>query len=245
MSPRPFIVERTGRVEAWRLRTLPGDGVDGVLLDIAGALSEFYASPDVDVLLLLGAVGATDPPSGPRGRVDDEPSDRARVGEALSARLATVSKPLIAVLDAGADADCLWLVLHCDLRIAPTDFAFAMPAVDDGVWGPMSIARLCDVVGRARALDWLWFRRTIDATEALRAGLVDLVVPRERMHDEAWAMATALTREPAIAVAAAAVKRAAVGTAAARPVAMAFWGGGVPWPDAGGLQGNGAQRWTG
>lgn len=253
---RHLTIERRNRVEVWTLRRLPSDEVDGtLLLEIAGAVSDFHASPEVDVLLVWSAAGDDARGDGGSGPA----AEQERMADETSSRLTSLRKPLIAVLDGDKDADWLWLILHCDLRLAATDLAFAMPDVDRGSWAPMGIARLCDVVGRERTLEWLWFRRTIDAGEALRRGLVDRVVPRARLRDAAWEMATALTREHRRPEAVEAVKRAVAGAARgagargvrteeqASParVAMAFWGADVPSPGAALETTNGVHRGLG
>lgn len=63
----------------------------------------------------------------------------------------------------------------------------------------LSLSRL---LGRPRALRFLYEGTLVPAEEALRMGLVDFVVPAERLREEVQAYAAELARKPARALAA-------------------------------------------
>lgn len=69
------------------------------------------------------------------------------------------------------------LALGCDLRVAAASTRFAIPEVDLGIpltWG--AVPRLIREVGAARAKELILLCDRIDASEALRMGLVNRVV---------------------------------------------------------------------
>ena len=84
----------------------------------------------------------------------------------------------------------LEMALHCDLRLAAPNARFALPETGLGIipaaGGTQTLPR---AVGRARALDMLLTGRIVDAVEALAWGLVNRVVPGDRLMDEAVDMA--------------------------------------------------------
>jgi enoyl-CoA hydratase len=72
--------------------------------------------------------------------------------------------------------------LCCDLRIASEDARFGLPEVALGIipaaGGTQTLPR---AVGRSKALELLLTNEWIDAGEALRIGLVNQVVPKEKL----------------------------------------------------------------
>jgi enoyl-CoA hydratase len=70
------------------------------------------------------------------------------------------------------------IALACDLRFSADTGKFAIPAARLGiVYGLHSVKRLVSLVGPAAAKDILFSARTLDATEALRIGFLNRVVP--------------------------------------------------------------------
>lgn len=74
------------------------------------------------------------------------------------------------------------LITACDLRVAADDAAFAVPPAKLGLIYPQpDTARLIDLIGPAAAKRLLLTAGRVDAAWALRTGLVDEVVPAERL----------------------------------------------------------------
>jgi enoyl-CoA hydratase/carnithine racemase len=88
----------------------------------------------------------------------------------------------------------LQLALACDLRLASQDATFGMLEARFGLIPDLGgMHRLTRLVGPARARELVWSTRTIDAGEAERIGLVNAVVPADRLGAEAVALLTAVT----------------------------------------------------
>ena len=83
-----------------------------------------------------------------------------------------------------------------DIRIAEASARFGLPEVTLGFNPSYGIARLLDVVGGGPARDLLLTGRTIDATEALRMGLVTRVVPDGELDRAARELAAGIARHP-------------------------------------------------
>jgi enoyl-CoA hydratase/carnithine racemase len=105
-------------------------------------------------------------------------------------------KPVIAAVNGAAVGVGATLTLPMDIRIASEQARFGF------VFGKIGIVPdscsswfLPRVVGLPKALQWTLTAEMIDAAAALAAGLVNAVVPPERLLDEAHRMAHRLTDE--------------------------------------------------
>ncbi|MEO6270883.1 MAG: enoyl-CoA hydratase-related protein [Lautropia sp.] len=82
------------------------------------------------------------------------------------------------------------LALFCDLRIASPDAVFSFPEMTLGAYpGSGAAIMLPRQIGRARAKELFFTARRVKADEALELGIVEWVVPREKMLDKAMDMA--------------------------------------------------------
>ncbi len=99
-------------------------------------------------------------------------------------RLETLPFPVIAVLDGDVFGGGCETILAADIRIATPDVRLAFTQGRFGLipgWG--GATRLTRLVGRGHALYLLMTGQPIRAREALGIGLVDRVVPRDRLED--------------------------------------------------------------
>ena len=112
-----------------------------------------------------------------------------------------LSRPVIAAIKGEALSAGLELALACDIRIAGESARFGLPETALGLL-PMGggTQRLPRIVGRAKALEMILLGRVIDASEALRCGLVSRVVADGRVDDEARALAEKIAARGPLAV---------------------------------------------
>lgn len=113
------------------------------------------------------------------------------------------TKPVIAAINGHAMGGGLELALCCHFRIMAEDpsFRLGLTELNLGIipgWG--GTQRLPRLVGRARALDMILFSKTVDANQALEMGLVDKIVPTEKLMEETNSLAQRLCERPPIAV---------------------------------------------
>jgi len=113
-------------------------------------------------------------------------------------------KPIIAAINGVALGGGLEIVLACDLRIASEKARFGVPEVTLGLipgWG--ATQRLPRMVPRCKAAELLLMGKIIDAEEAYRIGLVNIVVPPEAVMTTAKEWAEVICQAGPLAVRAA------------------------------------------
>jgi naphthoate synthase len=179
-------IDRPDRMNSFRARTVD---------ELIHLFTRAWADDEVGVICLTG--------SGDRAfSAGGDQKQRAETGdygpsesglfeiERLHRLIREVPKPVIAAVNGFAIGGGHVLHVVCDVTIAVEDAQFGQvgPRVGsfDAGFGNMYLAR---VVGEKRARE-IWFRcRRYDAATAERWGLVNAVVPRERLHAEVreWA----------------------------------------------------------
>jgi (E)-benzylidenesuccinyl-CoA hydratase len=121
-------------------------------------------------------------------------------GERSMGSLAT-QKPLVCAINGYALAGGLELALACDIRIAADNARFALTEVRIGsIPGAGGTQRLPRIVGQTNAMMMLLTGDQIDAAEALRIGLVSLVVPHADLRNRADAIARRIAANAPLAV---------------------------------------------
>ncbi len=117
-------------------------------------------------------------------------------------KLTGIEKPTLASIFGLTLGGGLELAMCCDLRIAAEDAMFALPEITLGIMpGSGGTQRLPRLVGAAKAKELLFLGDMVNAAEAYRIGLVNKVVPREKLAEETRAMAKKLASRPKAALA--------------------------------------------
>ncbi len=115
--------------------------------------------------------------------------------------LANVSKPVIAAIKGYCMAGGFEMVLQCDISIASDNAIFALPEVTHGFFpGGGACQRLPRLVGYQLARELIFTGRRWDAREAKEMGLVNRIVPLDKVLEEAMAMARKIASYPSIGV---------------------------------------------
>jgi enoyl-CoA hydratase/carnithine racemase len=112
-----------------------------------------------------------------------------------------LDKPVIAAINGAAMGAGLDMALMCDLRICADTAKFAESYIMMGlVPGDGGAYFLPRVIGMPKALELLLTGDVIGPDEALRMGLVNKVVARDRLMEEAAALAEKIAARPPLAV---------------------------------------------
>jgi enoyl-CoA hydratase/carnithine racemase len=118
--------------------------------------------------------------------------------------VARIPKPVVAAVTGYALGGGCELALCADVRFAADDATLGQPEILLGVIpGAGGTQRLTRLVGPSRAKDIIFTGRFVKAEEALAIGLVDRVVPADRVYDEAVAWAGRFAGAATLAVRAA------------------------------------------
>jgi enoyl-CoA hydratase/carnithine racemase len=118
--------------------------------------------------------------------------------------IARIPKPVVAAVTGYALGGGCELALAADVRFAAENAVLGQPEVLLGIIpGAGGTQRLSRLVGPSRAKDIIFTGRFVKADEALAIGLVDRVLPADRVYDEAVAWARQFSAAAAYAVRAA------------------------------------------
>jgi enoyl-CoA hydratase len=127
---------------------------------------------------------------------------KAKRGQAVFRLLETCGKPVIALINGFALGGGCELAMACTMRLANEKARLGQPEVKLGlIPGYGGTQRLPRLVGESTALKLLLSGEMIDAAEALRIGLVDEVVPAERLMERGEALARSIVAMAPLAVA--------------------------------------------
>lgn len=192
MTEQEVLVERQGAIglitlnRPARRNAIRYDGWHS----IAAAVGELGAADEIRVIVLRGAgeeafSAGADITEFPTFRSDRESG--ARYHEAVAGTLAAIGacpKPVIAMIHGHCIGGGCELAVACDLRLADDATRFAIPSAKRGIiLGVSELRSLRELVGLGAAKEMLLTGRTLDATEALRIGLVNQVVPRAELWE--------------------------------------------------------------
>lgn len=111
-----------------------------------------------------------------------------------------IPQPVIAEVQGIATAAGCQLVATCDLAIASDKSQFATPGVRIGLFCTTPMVALTRAIGRKRSLEMLLTGTPIDAPTAREYGLVNRVVPAERLRQESYALAERIAEASALTV---------------------------------------------
>jgi len=127
-------------------------------------------------------------------------SDDAPVLRFLRALVAT-EKPLLAAVNGAAIGIGTTLLLHCDLVYAAPNAKFQLPFVRLGlVPEAASTLLLPQLMGHRRAAAMLLLSETLNADQAVDAGLINAIVPADALFKTTMDKAMALTALPPAAL---------------------------------------------
>jgi naphthoate synthase len=165
------------------------------LFELSDAFNVARDDPGIGVVIFTGrgpeafCSGGDQRVRGDDGYVDDKGIGRLNVLD-LQVQIRRLPKPVIAMVAGYAIGGGHVLHIVCDLTVAADNARFGQtgPKVGsfDGGYGAGLLAR---IVGHKKAREIWYLCEQYDAQEALAMGLVNKVVPLERLEDEtvAWA----------------------------------------------------------
>lgn len=211
MGESPFrhiLVERADGIGWLRYHRPPVNAVDwDMLRELPRALESLIAAPDTRVIVVASALdryfsSGADLRSfgawhGPRMR------EWVTVCHRIVGLLRASPKPLLAAINGVAVGGGVEITWHCDVRFAAADARIGQPEIDIAYLPPIGATQaLSRLMGRTRALRFLYEGELIGAGEARALGLVDFVVPPGELRSAVTEYARRLISKPANALAA-------------------------------------------
>ena len=153
---------------------------DARVLVLTGAGKAFSSGMDLDNLKTL------------IGRTREQNLEDSRTMVTLFRSLYEFPKPTIAAVNGAAIAGGTGLALLCDFTLAIPEAKFGYTEVRIGFVPAIVATFLLRQVGEKIARDLLLTGRLFDAAEALRLGLINEIVPAEKLLDRARELALQL-----------------------------------------------------
>jgi enoyl-CoA hydratase/carnithine racemase len=164
--------------------------------NLADGLERIDKDPDARVIVLAGADGRhfcaggdisefAQLRSGPEAMASYD-----ALGKGVMARLRSIGKPTIAMIQGVCLGGGMALAANCDMRIAADNARLGVPAAKRGLsYDYAGLRLLVDLVGPAEAKRIMFTARQFPAAEASRIGLVSEIVPADALVEHVTALA--------------------------------------------------------
>ena len=174
--------------------------------EVIDALREFEASSSVRVIVFASALER-------HFSAGAELSTFVGIGEEGMARWCDVvhqivyamrrsSKPILAAIHGAAVGGGLEMTLHCDVRFAAQDARLGQPEVNLNFIPPVGATQaLARLIGRTRALKYLYDGNLLSGAEALALGIIDELTPPAALRETVQRYAETLCDKPPEALA--------------------------------------------
>src|SRR5436190_5625135 len=169
--------------------------------DLAAEVERFDSDPEIRCVVIAGsdeAFAAGADINALRERTFEE--SLRHPAAAFWRRMAACRTPLVAAVSGFALGGGCELALLCDLIVASESAEFGQPEITLGIIpGGGGTQRLARVIGKQRAMELVLTGRRIDAREAERLGLVNVVTADGEWLERALELAQRIARRPPIA----------------------------------------------
>lgn len=111
-------------------------------------------------------------------------------------RIRLIKKPILAAVNGLALGGGFELALSCDIIFASENVQMGFPEIKLGVMpGAGGTQRLTKIMGKAKALEWLWLGESMGAKEALHYGVINRIIPEEVLLEETLSFARKLAKQ--------------------------------------------------
>ncbi|MCC7292256.1 MAG: enoyl-CoA hydratase/isomerase family protein [Phycisphaerales bacterium] len=173
-----------------------------LMQELVAALEAFDADEAIRVIVLAGSERAFAAGADVHDMAGSTVVEQVQRNQfARWERIRRIRKPIIAAVSGFCLGGGCELAMHCDLIIASETAQFGQPEINLGVMpGAGGTQRLTRAVGKAAAMDVILTGRFLTAQEALAAGVVSRVVPKEHFLSEAMKVARQIAEKAPLAV---------------------------------------------
>jgi cyclohexa-1,5-dienecarbonyl-CoA hydratase len=123
----------------------------------------------------------------------DKVEEMVRVFHQIFHNLAELEQPTVGVIRGAVLGGGCEVAVFCDMVIASENTKLGQPEIKVGVFPPIAAFIIPRLVGRKKALELLLTGDVIDAQESYRLGLVNQVVPDDKLEEAADAFVAKLS----------------------------------------------------
>ena len=173
-----------------------------LMTEVRDALKELDEDDSVRVIILTGgqkvfAAGADIKQMADATAIDMLNIDQFSTWDGIK----KTKKPIIAAVSGFALGGGCELAMTCDLIIASDTAKFGQPEIKLGTMpGAGGTQRLTRAVGKVLAMEMVLTGKFISAEEALKAGLINRIVPAELLLDETLKIAAEIAKQSPVAI---------------------------------------------
>ncbi len=195
------VKEKIGVIELNRPRQLNSLNRK-MVSEILEAMQQFDTDDEVRIIVLSGKGRAFSAGADIDEMMEDDPVALELMNQFADwDALSLIKKPIIGAVQGFVFGGGFELALCCDLVIAARGTEFSFPEVNLGVMpGAGGTQRLTKLVGRAKALEWLWSGDRISSESALESGVINRIVEPEVLIEETMRLAGRLAKQPPLAI---------------------------------------------
>ena len=175
------------------------------LSELKDAIQQVYSNENVSAVIVTGSgekafVAGADIPE--IAQLNGSNAEAAtKFGQDIFFLIENCPKPIIAAVNGYALGGGCELALACHMRVAAENAIFGQPEITLGIIpGYGGTQRLTQLVGKGKAMELMLTADSINATEALRLGLVNHVVSKELLLGKCIEILTKIISKPSLAV---------------------------------------------
>lgn len=202
----PILTERQGAILKVTMNRPPANAIDLATSRVMGEIfRDFRDDPDLRVAILTASGDKFFCPGWDLKAAADGDAvdgDNGVGGFGGLQELRDLNKPVIAAVNGIACGGGLEIALSADIILAADHATFALPEIRSGTVADAASVKLPKRIPYHIALEMLMTGRWIDAEEAARWGLINRIVARAELQDQAWEMARLLAAGPPLVYAA-------------------------------------------
>jgi enoyl-CoA hydratase len=200
-------LEIADKIATVSLNNPPGNSLRmGLLQELDHLLDELHSNKEVKVILITGAgktfASGADIEEISRLASPSQAQEMSAFGQKVFLKLERGTKPVIAAINGFCLGGGLELAMSCHVRIASDRALLGLPEIALGIIpGFGGTQRLPRIVGMSKATEMILSGEPIRAEEALAAGLVSKVVPKDTLIEETRKFAAKITSKSSPAMA--------------------------------------------
>lgn len=176
-----------------------------VMSDLDKVMDEVYNNAEIRSVIITGS-GAKAFVAGAdisefSGLSQQQGMALAKRGQDIFFKVENSPKPVIAAVNGFALGGGCELAMACHMRVASENAKFGQPEVNLGlIPGYGGTQRLTMLIGKGRAIELLLTGNMIDANTALQSGLVNYVVPQDKVMEKARSILEIINSKGPIAI---------------------------------------------